>query len=143
MNMYILRQRFFEKTTEGLFLLNDVRAGFTLEDRVRDFGPGGKGKIPKETAIPAGHYEVELYDSPHFKKLLPHIINVPYFDGVLLHGGNTEEDTEGCPLIAANRIVDKHKIFGNVTDSIVAILQGNKGKHYIDIIDCFPGIWLG
>lgn len=143
MRMYILRQMFTKVSTQGLFLLNDVRAGFTLEDCVRKLGPNGEGKIPKETAIPAGRYKVVLTMSERFKKILPLLLNVPFFEGVRLHGGNTIHDTEGCPLIASNRVLNKQMLAGNITDSIVSLLQHSKEEHWIEIINCREGMIEG
>ena len=44
--------------------------------------------------------------SPRFKKELPLILNVPNFSGVRFHGGNTENDSEGCPLLGMVRHMD-------------------------------------
>lgn len=83
----------------GKATLGDLYAdgGFmchTLEDEVRT-GP----KVWGETAIPAGTYRVIVNESPRFKKLLPRLLNVPGFDGILIHKGNSHEDTHGCILV--------------------------------------------
>ena len=72
------------------------------------------------TAIPTGRYRVTLdVKSPKFsmKKYektygfcggyLPRLINVPGFEGVLIHVGNTARDTDGCLLVGKNTRVGK------------------------------------
>ena len=72
----------------------------TLEDTVRDL-TNVKDKIYGRTAIPAGTYSVILDYSGHFKKLLPHILDIPFFSGVRIHSGNDVEDTNGCILVGS------------------------------------------
>lgn len=77
----------------------------TLEDVVRDI-PNEK-KVPGETAIPAGTYKVIYNWSPKFGRNLPRLLDVPYFDGILIHPGNTARDSAGCILVGKNTEVGR------------------------------------
>lgn len=76
----------------------------TLEDKVRPDGV----KVYGETAIPAGTYKVVITYSNRFKRMLPLLQNVPMFEGIRIHPGNTAVDTHGCLLVGIN--TEKGKI---------------------------------
>lgn len=98
----IKRYEFGNHYTIGAMLVDGLTLGHTLEDKdrkIEEFGPGAK--IKGETAIPRGRYEVILSYSHRFRKVMPEVLGVPGFTGVRIHGGNSHEDTEGCPLLGA------------------------------------------
>lgn len=68
-------------------------------------------KIKKETAIPTGTYKITITYSNRFKKNMPLINDVKGFEGIRIHSGNTNQDTEGCILVGFN------KVKGNVINS--------------------------
>jgi hypothetical protein len=99
-SMKILLKRIFkgEDYTIGHIYVNGQYFADSLEDTVRDV------KIKGKTAIPAGKYLILMTYSNRFKKIMPLLIDVPGFEGVRIHSGNTPEDTEGCILVGKNTI---------------------------------------
>lgn len=87
--------------TIGTLYIDGVLNAYTLEDVVREVPgqPVETWKIKNETAIPRGTYKLGLHNSPHFGRVLPHILNVPGYEYVLIHWGNWAKDTEGCILV--------------------------------------------
>jgi len=98
--MHLRRIQFTALSTIGELWLGDWMECYTLEDCVR------KIKIPKVTAIPAGRYQVVITMSNRFKRELPLLVNVPGYEGIRIHPGNTDQDTEGCILPGRTRGVD-------------------------------------
>lgn len=95
------------------------------------------------TAIPTGRYRVTLeVKSPKFSRYkayewcngyLPRIINVPAFDGVLIHAGNSANDTEGCLLVGENRVVGKVLNSMVTLKKVYNVLKSAKDSIYITV----------
>lgn len=109
----LLKRRFLgDNYTIGTLFINGERFCDTLEDKNRDVNRNGKfdgreKKVQGETCIPFGTYKVTLNLSPRFKRPLPRLLDVPNFEGVLIHRGNTAKDTEGCILVGENKVKGK------------------------------------
>jgi len=89
------RNVFTENTTISNVTVNGDFLCFILEDKDRKLEDGGT-KVYGKTAIPRGFYEIVMDYSPKYKKNMPHILDVPQFEGIRIHPGNKEDDTEGC-----------------------------------------------
>lgn len=131
--MSVKRQWFTDKSTIGRFYIGEDYQCFTLEDTVRQNGI----KIYGRTAIPEGQYEVIVNYSNRFKRPLPLLLDVPDFDGIRIHPGNTEEDTLGCILVGNikgdNAIFDSRNAFTPLYLKIVNAISN--GKLFLSIIN--------
>lgn len=138
-----------ETYTIGRLYVDGVYFCDTLEDKDRGLKqslPASVNKAMKKagaTAIPIGKYQVTLkMKSPKFSKkkqydfcggCLPRLINVPAFEGVLIHIGNTAKDTEGCILVGRNTKVGKVLDSGVTFRALYAKLKEANGYIYITI----------
>lgn len=104
MELVITRYSQTNESTLGIMTVDGKFFCYTLEDAVRTI------KVPKKTAIPAGKYKLKIRkelspltqryrDRYGFFKYHIEIDNIPNFDFVYLHVGNTVEDTDGCVLL--------------------------------------------
>lgn len=104
MKLTLKRVALKEHYTIGKLYIDGKYFCDTLEDTVRDLKPDGSGKVYGETAIPAGTYSIEFKMSPHFKKSMPYLVDVPFFEGIMIHPGNKPIDTLGCILVGVNDV---------------------------------------
>ena len=129
MKLKVLRFSSQEDSTSGLLFLEGKKGleflCYTLEDESRDL------KIKGETRVPAGIYKVELRTKGGFHerykkrfrdihKGMLHITNVPGFEYILIHTGNTDEHTAGCLLVGdsqENNKIIKDGFIGKSTNA--------------------------
>lgn len=114
----LLRDQFGDDFTLGKMSIDNIHYAYTCEDTDRHLELGGE-KIPGETAIPRGRYRMTVTYSNRFKKQMPFLVGVPHFEGIRIHGGNTEADTEGCPLIGEERTENGVRKCKEVVDELV------------------------
>lgn len=105
MKMKLIRGKGNAKSVEGKLYIDGVFECYTVEDADRKLEKGGV-KIQDKTAIPRGTYQVTWNHSNHFNKDMPLLIGVPQFEGVRIHAGNSDVDTEGCIIVGAVNNVD-------------------------------------
>lgn len=123
----LVRRWFTENSTIGELYFQGVFQCYVLEDVVRPV------KIPKETAIPAGRYEVRLTFSERFQRTLPILCEVPGFVGVRIHPGNDKDDTEGCLLPGTSREDDKVTGSRIAFEALYAKLEKAAGPRWLTI----------
>lgn len=126
--LLLIRDTFTDDTTLGKLYVNEEFFCHTLEDAVRDYGV----KVHGDTAIPRGEYKVNVSRSSEFNRLMPMVYTEDNgyelvnggisFKGIRIHGGNTHKNTEGCILVAHNRINDK-RIQGTAEKDLTELLS--------------------
>ena len=141
MKINLVRTQMGKDATNGLLFINGIFECYTLEDQYQ------AKKVYGETCVPEGTYEITLRTvggfHEHYKKKyswhkgMLWIRNIPEFEYVLFHLGNTDENTAGCVLVGNTQQdldVSKDGFIGSSGDAYknfypkVAkeLLQGNK-----------------
>ena len=106
--MTITLKRIYKKGTFTLGALqiqtesnNDFRTSKyfcdTLEPHAIDWRR--EEKVAGKTAIPTGRYRLVMSYSKTYKRRMPYLLNVPHFTGIMIHTGNSVDDTRGCILV--------------------------------------------
>lgn len=133
--------------TIGKLYIDDVYFCDTIEDTDRGLYQGQdlalikKIKINSKTAIPRGTYKITLnIVSPKYSKKkiyqdickgrVPRLLNVPGYEGVLIHIGNTADDSSGCILVGENKQVGKVL---NSTETFRKLYNKIKGQENLTI----------
>lgn len=120
MKLLLKRIALRESYTIGKLYVDGTYFCDTCEDRVRDINKDGdlndigEGKVYGQTAIPYGTYKVTMnVQSPKYsqraayawcKGYLPRLLDVPHFDGILIHSGNDATHSAGCILVGENKV---------------------------------------
>jgi len=127
MNLVLTRKWFEPTCTIGVLSIDGQQECYVLEDVEREV------KVYGETAIPIGRYRVVIDHSNRFKRLLPHLLDVPGFEGIRIHPGNRAVDTHGCLLPGVDKYADAvgHSViaFSNLYQK----LRRAKDEIYIDV----------
>ena len=127
MELKLIRKEKEANYTIGDLFVNGILFSQTLEDKDRGLTQDmpleeiKAKKVYGKTAIPTGTYEIDMNTiSPKFQARswakpyggkLPRLLNVPGYEGVLIHDGNSASDSSGCLLVG------KNSIKGMITDS--------------------------
>ena len=122
MNIKVQRYAHGKDSTGGILFVNGKFFGYTLEDEYR------KVKVPGETRIPEGIYPIKLRDAGGMNKRyakkygfhrgMLHLQDVPGFEWIYIHPGNTDDHTEGCILVGFS--ANQKKLEGTIGRSVDA-----------------------
>jgi len=133
MKLEVIRFNKGKDSTNGiLFNITDGKRKFlcyTLEDESRE------EKVYSETCIPEGEYCLGLrtvgrLDAKYSKRFADihmgtlHVLDVPNFKYILIHCGNTDEDTAGCLLLGdtqVNNNINKDGYIGKSTQAYMRV----------------------
>jgi hypothetical protein len=148
-----LERRYKKPTyTIGILFVNGKRFSETVEDKDRSLSADmpvdviKHGKVYGLTAIPTGRYKIDMNTvSPKFRNkpwakkyggIVPRLLNVPCWSGVLIHPGTDENSTSGCIVVGENKV--KGKVINSVKtfDKLMEILifaHKNKENIFITI----------
>ena len=141
MKLKVIREVKTEVSTIGSLFINGEFFCYTLEDKDRGLKQSDSllfintKKIFGLTAIPSGFYKLIVNQSPKFKRMLPRILDIKGFDGVLMHRGNSANDSLGCILIGYKK--GENSIFESTkaeTDLVNRLLLHNQEVHTIEIV---------
>lgn len=109
---------------------------YTGEDVVRQ-APGEPWdpacKVKGDTAIPRGRYRVVMDYSNRFQRKMPHLLDVPSFDGIRIHGSRgalpVEVSTEGCVCVGLEH--DSENVYDcpPAQAKVVALLEAADRAH--------------
>ena len=151
MKLTVVRTQFGTDATNGLLFIDGIFECYTLEDQYQAV------KVMHETCIPEGTYDIEFrkvggfherydkrYKNAHYGML--HLQDVPNFTYILLHAGNSSDDSSGCILTTTTQTdLDSAKAgFGGQSqlaykrmyDKVAGVLlQGKKVEIEITTID--------
>ena len=114
MKLLLNRFQLTDTCTIGHLYLDQLYFCDILEDKYRGDDLSGNKKVYGKTAIPCGIYKIILTKSNRFGIITPELIKVPFFEGIRIHSGNTDKDTDGCLLCGVKSglsVIDSRKTF--------------------------------
>ena len=104
MKLQVVRTQLGKDATNGLLFIDGIFECYTLEDQYQAV------KVMHETCIPEGTYEIKFrtvggfhtryaqrYGADHYGMLW--LQDVPGFEYILIHTGNSDEHTSGCLIV--------------------------------------------
>lgn len=153
MELTVRRKYFLPTYTIGELLVDGKKVCDTLEDKDRGLTSDMptyeiyKKKVYGATAVPRGRYRIDMNTESHkfanrawakpYGGKLPRLVNVPCWEGVLIHVGNDPSCTLGCVLTGFNRVkgkvLDSTKAFYDLMDNYLVPAHNRKEEIWLTI----------
>ncbi len=127
MFLSLIRTNESPSETTGILLIGGKPFCGTLEP------PTVPNRQHPKGCIPLGWYGLTVTRSPKFGRLLPLLHNVPGFEGIRIHAGNTRDHTAGCILVGrlnGNTLLNSLSTEKALTERLN---KRNDETHYIEI----------
>lgn len=125
------KRLYFKDTyTIGRCTVDGTYISDSIEDKVRVLN-SIEDKVYGETAIPAGEYDADIYFSKKFGYKVIRLFDVPYFEGIYVHKGNTAKDSHGCILVGQN---DKKGWVSRPTEALNKLIKAVEDADEIKVI---------
>lgn len=120
MTVDVIRYHDTGNETFGLLYIDGQFECYTLEDEERTVKVWGETRIPEGTyplvlRREGSHHARYSKKFPDIHKGMLHVLDVPNFKWILIHIGNTDDDTAGCLLIADGVSPDGRSIVSSTT----------------------------
>ena len=125
----IKRIAFKDTYTIGRITVDGLSISDSIEDKVRVLN-SIEDKVYGETAIPAGTYKADIYFSKKFGYKVVRLFDVPYFEGIYIHKGNTAKDSLGCIIVGYN---DKKGWVSRPTVALNKLMEALEGADEITV----------
>ena len=132
MRIELVRIAFKDTYTIGKLYVDDTYFCDVLEDVDRGLDSSMseseilEKKVKGQTAIPTGHYVINITYSPKYKRMMPLLLDVKGFSGIRIHSGNSSKDTEGCLLVGKNKKVGMVLESRDTYQRLFKMMEGQK-----------------
>lgn len=145
MNLRLVRENFSDEWTLGTLTFNGLPFGFTCEDQDRGLVQTDSlehiksVKVKGETCIPYGRYRVSRTWSNKYNRYMMQVLDVRGFQGIRIHSGNNDDDTEGCILVGLTRqetagTIEKSRAAVNWLDEQVQLAEQRGEEVWLEIV---------
>ena len=112
--------------TAGKMYVDDWYFADTLEPKNIDWSK--EEKTLGKTAIPEGTYKLKMRFSTKFKCQMPFLQNVPHFEGIMLHVGNSVRDSRGCILVGTRTFPSVLTHSRDAVNRLILLIEEHKGE---------------